>query len=105
MSTWCKICGVRDTDTALAVAAAGADAIGLNFSPRSARRIDVDVAGPLTAALRDAAPDVARVGIFADATAEAVQQVLDVCDLTLLQFHGGETPAFCERFARPYVEL
>ncbi len=105
MSTWCKICGVRDPDTALAVAAAGADAIGLNFCAQSSRAVEAGQAALITAALATHAPHVQRVGIFADADTAQVEGLIAACDLSLLQFHGREAPAFCERFDKPYVKV
>ncbi len=57
-----KICGVRDTDTLAAAAAAGADAVGFVFAP-SPRRLTPAAAERLA----DRAPAaLERVGVFAD---------------------------------------
>ena len=54
-----KICGVTTAGDARLVAAAGADAIGLNFVPGSPRRLDPALAHEVAAAIPD---DVLVVG-------------------------------------------
>ena len=46
-----KICGITTPDDAIMVARAGADAIGLNFYPKSPRSIDQDQARAIVAAV------------------------------------------------------
>ena len=41
---WCKVCGITTVQDALAMCEAGADALGLNFFPSSARYLDADKA-------------------------------------------------------------
>jgi len=87
-----KICGITNVDDALAAVDAGAAAIGLNFYPRSPRCIGVDVAERIVAALPE---QVCVVGVFVDAARADVGRVADTLGLDALQFHGGESPAFC----------
>jgi phosphoribosylanthranilate isomerase len=49
-------------------------------------------------------PFVTPVGLFVDPTAEDVERVLAALPLGLLQFHGDEQPAFCDRFGLPWVK-
>lgn len=96
-----KICGLTRSEHAAAAAAAGADAIGLNFVESSARF----VAPADAAAVRAAIPAlVSCVGVFADAPAEWVEQVLARVPLDLLQFHGGESAAYCAAFGLPFIK-
>ena len=60
-----KICGITTAVDALAVAAAGADAVGLNFVPGSPRCLDRDRARAVAAAVPSG---VLRVGVFAGAS-------------------------------------
>jgi phosphoribosylanthranilate isomerase len=92
MTTLVKICGVTDPDNAAAVAAAGADFIGLNFWPRSKRFVTRERAGELAAAIRSAGP-ARLVGVFVDARPDDVAAVLAHVELDILQLHGDETPA------------
>lgn len=87
-----KICGVTTVEDALMAARAGADAIGLNFYPKSARCISVEVAATISAALPDT---VCRVGVFVDALRDQMAAVIEQVGLDALQFHGSENPALC----------
>ena len=100
-ATRVKICGLARPEDVDAAVAAGADALGFVFTPRSKRFIDAETAREL--AVRVPA-FVARVGLFMDQGADEVERVLARVPLSLLQFHGGETPAFCRRFGLPYVK-
>lgn len=80
-----KICGVRTAAEARHAARVGADAVGLNFHPRSPRYVAPGDAEAIVAALP---PFVAAVGVFVDARAEWVRQVAERFRLTAVQFHG-----------------
>ena len=56
----------HECDDALAVARAGADAIGLNFYPHSPRYISFDTARAIVAALPR---EIVKVGLFVNAPA------------------------------------
>ena len=94
-----KICGITRVEDALVAAQAGVDAIGLVFYAKSPRAVTVAQAGQIIAALP---PFVSTVGLFVNASREEVEAVLAKLPLDILQFHGDETPADCEGFARPY---
>ena len=96
-----KICGITRAEDALAAAQAGADAIGLVFYERSPRHVSIAQAAQLAAALP---PFVSVVGLFVDADAFFVREVLAAVPLDLLQFHGDESPEYCAQFARPYIK-
>lgn len=95
-----KICGLtREEDVAAAVEA-GVDAIGLVFYPPSRRALVPARAAQLR---RLAPPFVDVVALFVNATPVEVETVLDVVRPDLLQFHGDETPAQCERYGQRYL--
>ncbi len=101
MRTRVKICGITRPGDALAAAQAGADAIGLVFYPSSPRFLSLERA----AEIRDALPPfVQTVALFVNPDAAQVAQVIGRVKPSLLQFHGEETPAFCEDFGLPYVK-
>jgi phosphoribosylanthranilate isomerase len=79
----------------------GADAIGLVFYDKSARAVTIAQAKSVIAALP---PFVAVVALFVDAAAEYVKQCIDELQIDLLQFHGQETPDYCEQFNKPYMK-
>lgn len=96
-----KICGITRIEDALAAASAGADAIGLVFHAASPRAVNVEQAAAIVQALP---PFVTSVGLFVDASEERIREVLRQVPLDMLQFHGDEPDAFCQRFARPYLK-
>lgn len=96
-----KICGITRLDDALAAAAAGADAIGFVFYAGSSRAVSPATAQAISAALP---AFVSTVGLFVDAEPDFVRSVLAEVPLDLLQFHGAETPVYCDQFARPYCK-
>lgn len=102
---WCKICGITTMQDALALSAAGVDALGFNFYPSSARYLDAGNAVEICAKTKRTFPKVQRVGLFVDAPAEQVRQVLASVDLDMLQFHGDESPVYCEQFNMPYIKV
>lgn len=96
-----KICGLtRRSDVADAVRL-GADAIGFVLYEKSPRSVSAAQAADLCGLLP---PFVSPVLLFVNAAPETVQQALALMPNALLQFHGDESPADCERFARPYLK-
>lgn len=96
-----KICGITHSDDAVAAVAAGADALGFVFYPKSSRYVAPEVAREI--ALKLGAFTV-LTGLFVNATRGEINEVLTRVPLHLLQFHGDETPEFCESFHRPYMK-
>lgn len=101
LRTRIKICGLTRPADALAAARLGVDAVGLVFYERSRRRCSPCQAREIVATLP---PFVTVVGLFLDAPAASVEEVLASVALDLLQFHGAEEPAYCARFRRPYIK-
>lgn len=101
MVTRVKICGITREQDALAAARSGADAIGLVFYQKSPRHVSIEQAARLAAVLP---PFVTVVGLFVNAEAQFVRDVLASVSLDVLQFHGDETPAFCGQFGKPYLK-
>ena len=98
IATWCKICGVTNLEDAIAGQAAGADALGFNCFPGSARYITPEMVSTLSQSI-----ETTRVGLFVNACADDVEAVLAVAELDMLQFHGDESPTFCSSFGLPYI--
>lgn len=80
-----KICGVTTAEDARMVAAAGADAIGLNFVPGSPRRLELPQARSVAAAVP---AGVLRVGVFAGATPAEMLAIAGELALDCIQLHG-----------------
>jgi phosphoribosylanthranilate isomerase len=90
-----KICGITNVADAVMAAEAGTDLIGLMFYERSPRCVTFTRAAEISRALP---PYISRVGVFVNPDADAVLRAIGECGLSLLQFHGEETPEFCTQF-------
>ena len=100
-----KMCGLtREADLHAAVAA-GADAIGFVLYPPSARHVSIARAAELAQLLP---AFVTPVLLFVNDTPERIQAACAAVPGALLQFHGDETPAFCEAMSlatgRPHLK-
>lgn len=96
-----KCCGMTRVEDALLAARLGADAIGVVFTVRSKRRVTL----PQARAIRQALPPfVACVALFMDDDAALVEEVVRTVQPDLLQFHGGESDAWCAAFGRPFLK-
>ena len=80
---------------------AGVDALGLVFYPPSPRFVDPEQAVRLAGM---APPFVSVVGLFVNAEAKQVSELLAAVPIHLLQFHGDEDEAYCRQFGRPYIK-
>ena len=101
MKIQAKICGITRLEDALSAVAYGADALGFVFFSGSKRFIQPENARRI---VQNLPPFVQTVGLFVNESAENVQKILATVPLTLLQFHGDESPAFCQQFHRPYLK-
>ncbi len=90
-----KICGITTKEQARAVAAAGADAIGLVFA-KSPRQVSPQQALEI---IKDLPPFVQTVGVFVNPSPKELADVMAYCQLDLIQLHGNESPELCEKFA------
>jgi phosphoribosylanthranilate isomerase len=96
-----KICGVTSPEDAALAAAAGADAIGLNFHPPSPRSVAVDTAEEIVRALPRG---LCRVGVFVDAERTWVADLAARLALDALQFHGGEDADYCRGWSQKIIK-
>ena len=85
----------------MTAADAGADAIGFVFHGPSPRYVDPDVAAAIA---RDMPPFLTIVGLFVDVDAALVADLAGRVRLSVLQFHGDETPGFCAQFGKPFMK-
>ena len=100
MRTRVKICGITREQDALAAAEHGADAIGLVFYPPSPRHVDVARAAEIAAILP---PFVTTVGLFVNADAQTIAEVVEAVGIDLIQFHGNECADYCAGHGRPWI--
>lgn len=90
-----KICGLRDSETAIAAVAGGASMLGFVFYPKSPRAVTPDAAEEIVTEVKQAAYDGGfdlpkTVGVFVDAGEQLLAETAPF--LTYFQFHGTETP-------------
>lgn len=91
-----KFCGLtRPQDIERAVSL-GVDAIGFVFYPASARALSFSRAAELA---RYVPPFVSLVGLFVNPDAATLRQAVEAVPLSIVQFHGDETPAQCSTLA------
>lgn len=96
-----KICGITNTEDALAACEAGADAIGLVFFRESPRYIRPQEARRVVASLP---PFIAVTGVFVNEDPEKVKEIAEMIPLDILQFHGEEPPEYCSLFNRRVIK-
>ncbi|MGB2832296.1 MAG: phosphoribosylanthranilate isomerase [Methylotenera sp.] len=101
MRTRVKICGITRLEDALRAVEHGADAIGLVFYAPSPRNVSINYAAEIA---NQIPAFVTVVGLFVNAEASFINEVISKVKLDLLQFHGDETPAECARYSLPFIK-
>lgn len=96
-----KICGITSAADADEAVQAGADALGFVFYDKSPRAITIDQAW---AVFQTLPAFVTTTALFVNPDVALVERVIEDLKIDLLQFHGDESPAFCEQFSRPYIK-
>lgn len=89
-----KICGMRHAEEVEAAVEAGVDLLGFNFWPGTARYIPPAEAVSL---IRSVPSHIWTVGVFVDESPERVLEIAALTGVTVLQFHGSESPEYFER--------
>ena len=90
-----KICGITNIEDALAAVDMGADILGFNFYAPSPRYIEPEKA----VAIIDKIPAFVNIaGIFVNAKIHEIRKLTNPGSLNWVQFHGDESPEFCDRF-------
>lgn len=84
-----KICGITNREDALAAVEAGARALGFIFVASSPRCITAAQVEPW---IGDIPAGIAKVGVFADETADTIEGTSAQLGLDIAQLHGSETP-------------
>lgn len=95
-----KFCGLTRPGDARLAAELGVDAIGLIFAQRSPRRLDIEQALAVRAAIP---PLVTTVALFMDNEPCLIGRVIRSLRPSVLQFHGSETEPECARWGLPWV--
>ncbi|MBI5368723.1 MAG: phosphoribosylanthranilate isomerase [Planctomycetes bacterium] len=93
-----KICGITRAEDAHVACAAGADALGFVFWPRSPRVVTPERVRTIGAGLPRR---VLKVGVFVDASAAEIRAVAAAAGLDRVQLHGAESPEFAVALGLP----
>jgi phosphoribosylanthranilate isomerase len=96
-----KICGITRLEDAQAAIDAGANALGFVFWPQSPRRVDVERAREIVAALSE---DVTTVGVFVDQPVHDVNEIARRVGLRAVQLHGSEDGEYVRAMAQPVIK-
>ena len=96
-----KICGITRVQDARFAANRGADSIGLVFHQPSARAIGIEQALEIRRVLP---PFVTVTALFLDESEDWISKVIHQLRPDCLQFHGNESPEFCESWLTPYIK-
>jgi phosphoribosylanthranilate isomerase len=95
MAVKVKICGNTSYDDVALALDLGADAVGFVFYDKSSRHIAPSAARDIVKKLP---PFAVKVGVFVNEfDIEVVRSIALMCDLSVIQLHGGESPEYCSR--------
>ena len=94
-----KFCGITNIEDAINAQNAGCDAMGFVFVKKSKRYIGQDACQEI---IESVSPNILIVALFADNSVQEIKNVIERCNIHVLQFHGCETPEFCQQWQLPY---
>lgn len=94
---WTKICGFKKPDTAAIAAQAGANAIGINFYPKSVRATDADTARDIVLAVDGKAM---CVGLFVNEPLGDLVTKVQQTGVEGIQLHGDEDATYLAELTR-----
>ena len=94
-----KICGITNKVDAKLAAGLGVDMIGFIFYNKSKRYVEPHAAKDIASQLP---LGIEKVGVFVDEKKESVWRIAEDVRLDILQFHGDESPEYCDCFKDKY---
>lgn len=89
-----KICGLKQEEEIEFANQLQPEYVGLVFA-NSSRQINLEQARGL---LKNLNRKIKKVGVFVNMDKQEVVHIANSCRLDVLQFHGDETPDYCNRF-------
>jgi len=102
-----KICGLREVAHALVAAEAGAHYLGVICWPGSRRYVEPERIKAILNAMNTTFDYQIRplvVGVFVNATAESITELVRICGLDLVQLSGDEGWADCDALPVPVLK-
>ena len=101
MSYFVKVCGITNLTDLDLVMSLPIDGVGFNLYKKSKRFIDLNEAVKMSEKL----PEHFQVFlIFVNQEKEYISKCLAEIPRAIAQFHGEETPEYCESFGREYIK-
>ncbi|MCK4533672.1 phosphoribosylanthranilate isomerase [bacterium] len=97
-----KICGITNREDARLAVDLGADFLGFNFYEKSLRYVLPEKAREI---IKGLPASLIKVGVFVNEQIEVILETIEKCDLSMVQLHGDETPAFCTKLAQKKQDL
>jgi phosphoribosylanthranilate isomerase len=96
-----KVCGMKYPGNIKELTALPIDMLGMIFYEKSPR-----YAGGLNAGeLDNIPPAIRKVGVFVNESLENMLEIIDRYHLQMVQLHGNESPALCEKIKLRGVEV
>ena len=96
-----KFCGLTHEEDIAQAVKLGVDALGFVFYAPSSRSVAPDHAAMLTSSVP---AFVTRVGLFVNEQPAVIQNIFERTRLNLIQYHGDETPEFCDAVGLPFIK-
>ena len=101
--TLIKMCGLRDTDSAVSASMVGADFLGFVFVTGARRSLSIKVARDIVSQYRQTVglygPKL--VGLFANQPISELEDVVQDVGLDMVQLCGEEMPEYLEKISVP----
>jgi phosphoribosylanthranilate isomerase len=98
-----KICGITETEQAVAAAEAGADYLGLVFA-QSSRQINPQRAATIVHEVKKRVESPQMVGVFVNLPSNDVNFIAESCRLDWVQLSGDESWDFCRQIKKPVIK-
>lgn len=101
MELFIKICGITNKEDANLVASLEVNAMGLVMYENSPRFIERERAEEIINSIPES---IIPVMVFVDPERDYVKSCLEISTRIIPQFHGTETPQFCNSFDREFIK-
>lgn len=95
-----KVCGMRDAENLLSVAALRPDYMGFIFYQKSPRFVGEDFQVP-----KSFPADIKKVGVFVNETPEKMLAIARMLQLDYLQLHGNESVEVCATIRQAGIDV
>ena len=97
-----KVCGMREPENILQVAALQPDFMGFIFYKESKRFVSETITPELLSSLP---ASVKKIGVFVNESTEVIKEKVKTYGLDLVQLHGRETPRQCQELQEAGISV